>query len=341
MFKLKSKKVGKYTRLTNREHSSFIQVARFGQRFASNFPDTDQGWLDATNYWYERDLADDGIEPLRVAVKAKTIGEAFTIYADEHLRHKARKTQEQYIYAMKFFFPDTKYLTSNLEQIQTAITTARTSSKVTDTTIQSYMRCCSTFFKWCVRKKYMKLNPIEPEDIPKREYKEPMNWEDGELERLFEYFREKDVEFYCLIRLLYVTSMRIHQALQMKWSNILQEEECIIIKRKGRNEPYYYPITKQVHAVLELLPKDREKLFRWKNISRKRLYMRLNEACKVLGIDRKGRAFHVFRKTRITKMAEKNILLTSQSSDVSIKVMQKHYIRQKSAKDMKAFLEQE
>lgn len=166
-------------------------------------------------------------------------------------------------------------------------------------------------------------------------------WEDGELERLFEYFREKDVEFYCLIRLLYVTSMRIHQALQMKWSNILQEEECIIIKRKGRNEPYYYPITKQVHAVLELLPKDREKLFRWKNISRKRLYMRLNEACKVLGIDRKGRAFHVFRKTRITKMAEKNILLTSQSSDVSIKVMQKHYIRQKSAKDMKAFLEQE
>ena len=46
----------------------------------------------------------------------------------------------------------------------------------------------------------------------------------------------------CLIRFLYYTSMRIHQALSLTWSNVLWEQEVITIKRKGRKEHYQFPI---------------------------------------------------------------------------------------------------
>ena len=342
MFKKKSKKTGKYTRLYNRSDSINIQVARFGKRFASNFPDNDQGWIDAVRYWYDRDLAEDGIEPLRPATKRITLFDAFKRFIEEYAQFRARKTREQYIYAMKMFFPDPSlYTTNQLTDIQTAIIGVKSARKTSETTINSYMRSLSTFFNWCVQKRIMKENPISSRDIPKPDLPEPKNWEDSELQRLFEYLKVKDVEFYCLIRLIYVTSMRIHQALGLKWENILREEECIRIKRKGRKEPYYFPITHQVESVLNLLPQRDGMVFKWQNGSRNRLYQRLNEACDELGIDRDGRAFHVFRKTRITKLAERNILLTSQSSDVSMKVMEKNYIRKKNVKIMKEFLEAE
>ena len=145
----------------------------------------------------------------------------------------------------------------------------------------------------------------------------------------------------CLIRFLYYTSMRIHQALSLTWSNVLWEQEVITIKRKGRKEHYQFPITRQIEAVLNKLPRDREHIFPWGVNSRSRLYKRLQHACDELGIDRDGRAFHVFRKTRITKLAEKNMFLTSQSADVSPKTMNANYIRNKSAREMKEFLEQE
>lgn len=341
MFKKKSRKAGKYSRLTNREHSSNIQVSRFGQRSATNFPDTDRGWLDAVNYWYERDLAEDGIEPLRPTIKTKTIMEAFKLFMEEYAEFRARKTKEQYIYSMKMFFPDGSMSTGNIQAIQTPISEVKKNRKVTETTINSYMRSLSTFFNWCVKKQFMKENPITPRDIPQPDRPEPKNWEDDELEKLFAYLKVKDIEFYCLVRLIYVTSMRIHQALELRWENVLRDEECIRIKRKGRKEAYYYPITHQVESILNLLQEEGETLFKWKSISRKWLYKRLKDACIELGIERDGRAFHVFRKTRITKMAEKNMLLTSQSSDVSMKVMEKNYIRKKRAMDMKEFLEQE
>lgn len=344
MFKKKSHKAGRYTRLSNRPESGYIQVARFGKRFSSNFRDTPQGWLDAVDYYYQLDLANDGIESLRPSFPSKPLIDAFEAFLGEYAEFRAKKTREQYIYSMKFFFPDPNILTNNIESISQAIQTAKKSAKVSETTINSYMRSLRKFFNWCVKKKWMKENPIDNDNIPKPDRPEPKNWEDEELERLFEYLKKQDVEFYCLCRLIYVTSMRIHQALELRWENILRDDECIRIKRKGRKEPYYFPITHQVESVLQILTplsKDQETLFQWKSVSRHRLYDRLNAACDELGIDRNGRAFHVFRKTRITKLAEKNPLLTSQSSDVSMKTMENNYIRKKNARAMKEFLEQE
>lgn len=341
MPKIKTKKVGSHTRLYNRPTTSKIYVIRYGIRSATPFTDTPQGWIDAERYYYEQDLMDEGIEVLRPAVKARTLQSAFAVFLDEYAAYRSKKTVEQYIYAMKFFFPDPTLTTANTEGILKAIHTAKKSGKVTDSTINSYMRSLSKIFNWFVKKKLIRENPIDPDDIPKPDRAEPKNWEDLELQKLWEHFEVSDPEFYCLIRFLYYSSMRIHQALSLTWANVLWDQEVITIKRKGRKEHYQFPITRQIEAVLNKLPKDREHVFPWGVNSRSRLYKRLQNACDELGIDRDGRAFHVFRKTRITKLAEKNIFLTSQSADVSPKTMNANYIRNKSARDMKEFLEQE
>jgi integrase len=200
------------------------------------------------------------------------------------------------------------------EQIETEVKTFLSSSKIQNASKNIYMRTFQTFLNWLhehghisdrlnLRKKYYFKIPDNENEI----------FYDDEIKLLFSHFNKTDREFSILIEFLLLTGFRIGEALSLQWSQIKKNK--IILANKVNKTSEFVILSPELLALLEeLKPVNKEKVFRWKDTSYSRLNRRLSQACEKLGIEKRERSFHEFRKTFLYKL---------QRADVPVEIAQK------------------
>lgn len=94
---------------------------------------------------------------------------------------------------------------------------AEWSQKFSINSCSIYSRAIYVFFNWLVRNKYLEHNPFTTIPVHKKEVK-AIPKEDIQL--ILDTLQKENVEGYYLIKFLYLTGLRISEAISLKWENV-------------------------------------------------------------------------------------------------------------------------
>lgn len=255
--------------------------------------------------------------------KKITFPRAVSDFTDNYLRNKAPKTKE--LYKRTFaLFTDNRQM--NEYTILHLLKYAIFRNKNIKNGWDNYRRAYNTFLAWCVKNKYLaetvEINQYFPKPIPKKVQVFTID----EYMALYNYFVKKDKEFAVLLQLLVSTGLRIHEALELRRTDIIGNTIHILSKDGKRAETV--TISDSLLQTLEALPKWKHgRVFSWQLSAVSRLRKRLNAAMEQNGIPRNGRSFHELRKTFISIMANNGVDVRTAAilARCDIKVMMKHY----------------
>jgi integrase len=252
----------------------------------------------------------------------RTIGEALEYYKESTMLKKGDSTREAYQFLFDRMLPDKDRLITDFKYIESRINLVKTSGYARHT-IFNYFTALSALFNFLVKRKIVKESPLSRDDYPKLKSKVVDVYSDTELERIFNYFRVENYEMYLFLKFLYKTAFRYNEAAKLKVSDIIINDQyrnnIILHKSKYGDKAENFPLT---DAIIELfeeikgLSKKKPNQYVWDIGTKKKSYANdmLNKALKELDIPKKssdyqgkGRLFHTFRKTRITKWIQKGI----------------------------------
>jgi len=240
-----------------------------------------------------------------------TIAERWIEYKVAKIDLYEKKTQTGYKTAYRAVLQPHENAICSVEKLRASLHYFLARTKVSNVSINVYLRCVSAFVHWLERKEY--IAPFKDfQDFYRKERKKIVQtWSDDELRVMYRYFKKTDYEFYLLLRFLELTGLRISEALNITWSSI--KGETIVSKDKRRTDA----LTLSNHALsiiaeLRSMAKqhNREHIFRWKASSTSRLIRTLNNGLEEAGIPKNGRAFHTFRKTFSTRLFQNNLSIT-------------------------------
>ncbi|MBS1562323.1 MAG: tyrosine-type recombinase/integrase [Bacteroidetes bacterium] len=184
------------------------------------------------------------------------------------------------------------------------------------TSVNIHLRNLSVFVRWAFKKKMINELPDVSQYKRKGGQKVVRIYSDDICKNLIRHFENKDdsllrpdykgayKEFALLLRFLIATGARINEALKMCRSHIV--DDAFVVPNKSRRNPELIPISREVRAILDKLPKNRDELFRWNNGARSALTRMLHEAFVDLEIESHG-GFHVFRKTFQDRLKRGNV----------------------------------
>lgn len=280
------------------------------------------------------------LEGLGIVEKKQAV---FSVVSSEYEQFKARYgvqksegTHEVYDIAYNRLFRGAEDTPFSVERLERAVLTyLGTATSHSPYTVLNTLRTMSTFFAWAVREKKLPVNPIKREYFPKTPEPVVDIFTDEECRLLLDYFAESDPEYARLISFLLLTGFRIHEALELKWSDI--RENKIFVESKDHRKMESVPMSSQLRSLFaeqKSSTQDRPSkkdlkvyVFRWQAQSSSRLRERLYLAMDDLGIERRDRSMHEFRKTFISKMANMgiDIRLASKLARCTIEVMTAHY----------------
>lgn len=227
------------------------------------------------------------------------IDEAFREYEENYLANKALRTYKSYKDSYQKIVK--KDLALNLENIKDILYDfiSTNKSNLSNTSINLHIRQFKAFINWCVDQDY--ISPMSFKRFKQTEEgKEIRIYTEDEINALLFYFNDVDPEFGRLIDFMLNTGSRITETLNLTWNDIGNSE--IYFRNKTIHSFESVPINSNVKILLSKQSKRREKIFRWQASSRSRLTRRLTIAMNDLEIEKKGRAFHEFRKTFLYRL---------------------------------------
>ena len=118
--------------------------------------------------------------------------------------------------------------------------------KVSDVTINNYLRNMSAFFNWCVEEELILRTPIKKGDYIKVE-RRPLEFvSDGDFKRLLQNMNTASFSEYrdsIIIQLLLDTGMRINECLLIQVSDVDLPKRCIFLpagNTKGKKGRYVF-----------------------------------------------------------------------------------------------------
>lgn len=197
------------------------------------------------------------------------------------------------------------------------------------------LRAFKVFLKYCVEKRWIRENPLPQKykvTVPEQEIK---IFTPEEVAKIIAAYAAQphpsSRELGLLIRFLCHTGYRIHEALDFLKSKQLKKDHIRKMSKDGKREKKF-PLTdelKKIFSELERLYPKRDKLFSWAMEDYSHLNRSLKNMLLKLDIEKDGRAFHEFRKTAISKLANAgvDILTAAELMDCSVEVMRKYYIK--------------
>jgi integrase len=220
------------------------------------------------------------------------------------MQDKSERTIVAYMDAIKKMLPDTLVITPMAVELNVEKWIERHRAKYTPASINIFLRNLGTFVHW------MRKRKILSEDVDLAQYKRKGDkkhvvvYDDDTCAKLIEHFQIEAAkggtrgpvyrEFALLLRFLLATGARIGEALRLKRTDM--RNGAFELRNKTSADPEYIPVSRDVEAILNLLPTDRDKLFRWTDTSTHHLRTLLAEGFEAIGAKRHG-GFHVFRKT--------------------------------------------
>ncbi|HYF04438.1 MAG TPA: tyrosine-type recombinase/integrase [Patescibacteria group bacterium] len=331
-----------------------IELKFLGQRISTGVPDTDENiahyesvldrafmeWkLNGRNIFLEPEAPEE-----KPVILLKTIYDEFI---ETRKKVRSAKTIEGYDCSYKFFFTTKgdnnktvvdKNLPLAIEPIQAAMEDELEATTLARKSKENYIISQATFFKWCMKKKYVTDRPdfdyLRTEYFKNEPGAEPKIYTEREIKLILEYFDKVEPEIANIIRLLICTAFRIHEALELLWSDI--RAEFMLLTSKDGKRIERFPIWSEVTEVLERIPRTSEKVFSYSRSDYRSLLRKLDKAFEEIGHDSKNdedkvlkddRAWHDFRRVFISRMARSGMTLdrASKLARCSVEVMMKHY----------------
>jgi integrase len=178
-----------------------------------------------------------------------------------------------------------------------------------------YSRHLLVFFNYCIQRKLLAENPITP---VKPENKTPEAIPKSDIQTILDYLRGNNIEGYWLIKFMYLTGLRISEAISLTWDDIDLEEGIMYVNniKVKRRDPR--PL---LSPALDLLQEikgatNRKKVFIYTNTSCVFFY---RAQARLWGErDSKGRLkkkairkyhLHQLRKSFLSKLVEDGVSL--------------------------------
>lgn len=254
----------------------------------------------------------------------KRISELFSYFKEIHFSKVSKQRQSQFIFAMIHLITTDYYCTEN-KLITNMIVRNTQKIKLSNSYIRLLVGCVREVFKFAIEYEYCRINPVHLSVTPKQELVRVPSFNETELELLLDYF--KNTEMARLIKFLSLTGLRINEALSITDKDIF--EDHFIIHGKGGADRVF-----PLKAIPEV--KDYLKPFNIKTAGRT-----LRIACRELGIYKKERGFHGFRKLAINTYIQKGISphVASNIFGHTIQVMEKYYLEKITVKKLNEIVE--
>lgn len=282
----------------------------------------------------------------------KKISEAYYYFENTFNKKKRPKTIINTKLAIR------KFITTDYECVETdiihdCIIYEINNSKLLPRSINSYLRSLKAFFNWCIRNKIMpNENPINTDMFIKIPDKMVDIFTAEELKKIFDYWKNKNKEFYYFIKFLYLTAFRKNEAKDLVWNQIWNNnnfrDEILLPKSKYGNIYETFPLADNLIDIIRKLKswkKKEGKVFILQDI--RHLGRMLDKSMKEMDIPKKtyetagnGRSFHTFRKTRITYWAVEEqlpIIVLEKLTRDNYQTLRKYYTKLE-IKDYKKYI---
>lgn len=267
--------------------------------------------------WREYEGLGNPVRPGRV-----TIGQAWKEFTLDWYPGKEPKTVSYYETAARQCLTLTSPLTA--PDLERDMQRVRRDERLSPASREIYLRALRTFGKWCVKRSHLMSMPEVRVKVPEKKIE---TFSGEELMAIIHAAHLHDDEFGGMVELLALTGMRVHEVLELQWSDIADGSISVMSKDGKRVESV--PITPAVGAVLKRLPKNKNKLFRWSRATLSRLHRTWVSVLESAGVEHRGRGFHVLRKTRWSQViaADVNPVVAARLMRASIQTAMKHYIK--------------
>lgn len=182
-------------------------------------------------------------------------------------------------------------------------------SEVANSTLITYLNYLKGFFNFMVEEGYIAKSPIRKKDLPRRERKRIITFENDMLEAILELAREKDLVFYKILMMMRLTGIRPNDVLRLKAGDFDFINEVINLKIAKTKKEIKFPIYNTLKHFLEtdmneIREIDKEQ-FLFPNYSVNRLGRKFRRLKVKLSItDKHAYTLKTFRKGFATEMSE-------------------------------------
>lgn len=116
------------------------------------------------------------------------------------------------------------------------------SLKVSDETLDTYIRYLKMFFNWLVEEDYITRSPIRKKHIPKKTKKNIITFENDELFKILETAKNSDINYFKLLKLLLMTGQRPADILNLRVLNFDFENKIINISISKTGKEIKFPL---------------------------------------------------------------------------------------------------
>lgn len=312
-----------------------------GKRISTGLDDTKAGWAKARDILQK--MNEESVNKrfgLSKKQREVTVYQAFALYITERKNTRARKTVEADGNAFKAFFPKNFLLTETIIRegrevslLEIYLRKAITENRKSSSTLHIYLRSINVFIGWLYEEGYIKhlIHVKKLAKLIRSEPKKPIRvYTDQEIQLITQSLRKTHYSLLAsAIELMVHTGMRIHEVLEMRWSDIYKD--TIRIESKDHTQTQVVIVTDNIKKIIESIPHKGDKLFPWSTESDGRLRNALYNAMKENNIPRDKRSFHEMRKTFITRLIVYNANMTlfdiAVAARCKISVIEQHYLK--------------
>lgn len=336
----RSIKITRRTRLYNRpESSSYIYARRDGERFATEFLNNERGWIEAQHFYIENDSKNTGTKKVKRAAKT-LLSEALKEYIITHEINRSDKTIQSTLTSFKAVFDKDYYLTE-IDEMRECVIRFRHSEEHKNTTKYTYFCQINAVFNWFIKNGYTDTLLIDENLHVRPNYTKKNPVTKDAIEQCIKYgYSSNKIEYAIILDIIYNTTLRISRVLSLTVEQIIVEQRGLIVKRKKPtvHSTYVVPLIDATYQRLMKYINDNNitgNLF--PSLNYHRLQYIHEVVCKSLNIEHF--TFHAIRRRAITDFARVNIDMATHISDVSVKVMYKHYVEEADIDSKRSFIE--
>lgn len=264
---------------------------------------------------------------------AVTYDAAFAQFLTVYCAQKSKKTKEGYLFAYKAIAPEDKPLTAaNAERDVLAYLASTKERRHNQVTINNYMRHFQTFLTWSHKRGWLERTEFAKQ-YRKAEHTQVRNYTEKECAAIIEHCQESEKEYIremgLMIQFMLETGARPVDCLNLLWRDV-KKDGTVDFLNKVHKTTENLPLSDAALAVLEQLPRNRAKVFRWQHSTLSRLRKWLNDVLTDCNIPAQGRSFKEFRKTFRNRLLDAEVqpeIAMRLMRHADVRTTMKHYTK--------------
>jgi len=241
-----------------------------------------------------------------------------------NFKDKTPETAKKYTYAMKHFI--TENVKMDFIELQEHIADNVKKCGLATSTINRELTMLRTIFRYAVDTNMLLKNPVVDSIIPKSRNQEMVVFSNAEIRHLIDRFRASYFELSLLIEFIWITGVRINEAINIKMSDV--GADSITINGKGHRLRYiptsFNPRIEGIVSNLVQIDPKRIYLFKWTNSRGVANIVR--RSLKKWEKYESQKMFHAIRRRAVNNMIESGVNIQTAAAILghTIQVMQWH-----------------